>query len=182
LPEGGNSYALPPAPPAPWLLEQEATTHGSTSQPASSSTTALAPDVIAAIRRAFPDASQMPGELKQMIDKNDQQQSRQVTKEIHNATSQLGKHKKTLQDVCEARLKHRVAWCKYIQDCTDAWTKHLAAFEEQEASLKALETKTKQEIVTCSETIKALSNAQASYDDLSTKDAQRAEPIACECH
>lgn len=28
----------------------------------------------------------------------------------------------------------------------------------------------------------ALSNAQASYDDLSTKDAQRAEPIACEWH
>ena len=76
LPEGGGSYALPPAPPAPWLLEQEATTHGPTSQPTSSSTTALAPDVIAAIRRAFPDASQMPGELKQMIDKNDQQQSR----------------------------------------------------------------------------------------------------------
>lgn len=118
----------------------------------------------------------MPGELKQMIDKNDQNQSRQVTRELHTATSQLGKHKKALQDIVDARLNHRAAWYKYVVDCAETWQKQLTSFETQDASLKELEQKTKQEIVACSETIKALSHAQA--QELPAQDENAAADVS----
>lgn len=133
------------------------------------------PEIVAAIRRAFPDVTAIPAELKSIIDKNDQMQSRQVTREIHTATTQLGKHKKALQEICDARMNHRVAWCKYVTECAEAWKSQLEEFEKQEEKMKEMEQKTKQEIVTCSETIKTLSHSQA-LEAPQAEEATVAEP------
>ena len=104
-------------------------------------------EVISALRKLFPDPAQMPTELRTAVEKTEAQTSRQVTRNLHTATSQLGRAKKSLAEAKEARGQHRKAWFAYLVECANTWKEQQKVYSDHEQLLKAQEEKARLEIV-----------------------------------
>lgn len=122
-----------------------------------SGATSMDSELLAAIKRSFPDVSQMPSEIKAMVEKSQGLANRQTIRELHLATTQLGKAKKCLDELTESRGSHRQAWMKYLKECTESLARQQEKFNEQEKQFTELMDKAKSEIKSARETIQTLS-------------------------
>ena len=158
-----NQYALPPA-PLPWIGDAETTATTS----AASATPPHNPhsEVLSALKKMYPDPAQMPSELRAAVEKTEAQSSKQVTRDLHSATSQLGRAKKSLADSKEARSKHRKAWFTYLAECATVWKEQQVAFSEREQLLRAQEEKSRLEIVQITSQIQQLTNKNVAESGL----------------
>lgn len=140
---------------------------------------ALDSELLAAIKRSYPDASQMPNEIKLMVEKSQSQLNKQTTRELHLATTQLGKAKKCFDELTESRGAHRKAWMGYLKECTDSLTKQQEKFNEQEKQFTELMDKAKSEMQTARKTIQALS-ANSGTSQEAEAPAPAVEPASTE--
>ena len=152
--DGGTppSYTLPSPPAVPWMPEANL---GESSAP--SAQAALDSELLAAIKRSYPDASQMPSEIKLMVEKSQSLVNKQTTRDLHLGTTQLGKAKKCMDELTESRGAHRKAWMNYLKECTDSLTLQQEKFTEQEKQFAELMGKAKAEMQGARSTIQALS-------------------------
>ena len=89
----------------------------------------------------FRTKSQMPEELRDLVEKANLQSSKSITKDLHSATSSLGKSKKLLQEVVEAKKAHKQAWTRHLTESLELWQKQLQDFTQQQAMLAEKENK-----------------------------------------
>ena len=118
------------------------------------------------LKKMYPDPAQMPSELQAAVEKTEAQSSKQVTRDLHSATSQLGRAKKSLADSKEARSKHRKAWFTYLAECATVWKEQQVAFSEREQLLRAQEEKSRLEIVQITSQIQQLTNKNVAESGL----------------
>ena len=148
-------YSLPLA-PQPWIADGEvpaAVTAPSIAQAVNSSS-----EVITALRKLYPDPAQMPSDLRTAVERTEAQTSRQVTRDLHTATSQLGRAKKSLAEAKEARGQHRKAWFAFLAECATTWREQQKAYVDHEQVLKSQEEKARLEIVTITNQIQQLTS------------------------
>ena len=151
-----SQYSLPTA-PLPWIGEGDSTTALSTGSAMPNPHS----EVLQALKKMFPDPSQMPAELRSAVEKTEAQSSKQMTRDLHSATSQLGKAKRALAEAKEARTQHRKAWYAYLTECAATWQEQQKNFEEQEHLLRAQEEKSRLEIIQVTGLIQQLTNKNA---------------------
>ena len=147
-PKDGHANSKPhynlPSAPQPWIVEGDGTALAASSAAQTLNTNS---EVISALKKMFPDPAQMPAELRTAVEKTEAQTSRQVTRDLHNATSQLGRAKKSLAEAKEARGQHRKAWFTYLVECANTWKEQQKVYSDHEQLLKAQEEKARLEIV-----------------------------------
>ena len=78
-----------------------------TSQPAQ--------ELIQAIKKAFPEASTMPAPVKEALEKAEVSGAKQITKDLHAATSALGRARRAFQEASEARKQLKNGWMKHLE-------------------------------------------------------------------
>ena len=79
---------------------------------------------------------------------------------MHTETSNLGKAKKMLQEVSEAKRAHKQAWTQHLAESTELWQKQLQEFTQQQALLAEKESKATRDIQAANKAIQSL-NQQA---------------------
>ena len=145
-------------PRPPWVQEGASASVETTTASASSSNANS--ELLAAVAKAFPDKSQMPEELRDLVEKANLQSSKSITKDLHSATSSLGKSKKLLQEVVEAKKAHKQAWTRHLTESLELWQKQLQDFTQQQAMLAEKENKAIRDIQLANKSIQNL-NLQA---------------------
>ena len=103
-------------------------------------------ELVAALAKAYPDKKQMPADVRELLDKANQHTSRSITKDLHTETSNLGKAKKLLQEVSEAKRAHKQAWTRHLADSIELWQKQLAEYNQQQSLLAERESKAARDI------------------------------------
>ena len=126
----------------------EASSGGSQSQPGA--------ELIAAIKKAFPDSSSLPVEIKEALDKTEVA----VTKDLHRATSALCRAQKSLRELEEAKEKHRTQWLTHLKDALQSWQQQMQSYEDQQQSFKDAIAKAKTDLDQSHRSIQVL-NAKA---------------------
>ena len=156
-------YALPTA-PLPWVVDGEAPTGSATGSAGAASNPHS--EVLLALKKLYPDPSQMPMELRTAMEKTEAQNSKQMTRDLHTATSQLGKAKRSLAEAKEARASHRKAWYAYLAECATVWKEQQKNFADHEQILKAQEEKSRLEIIQITSQIEQLTSTNAADSGL----------------
>ncbi len=159
LPSGSKpQYALPSA-PLPWVVDGE----GPSGSSNGNAGVAANPhsEVLLALKKMYPDPSQMPMELRTAMEKTEAQNSKQMTRDLHTATSQLGKAKRSLAEAKEARAGHRKAWFAYLAECATVWKEQQKNFVDHEQVLKAQEEKSRLEIIQITSQIQQITATNA---------------------
>lgn len=117
-------------------------------------------ELLVAIRKAYPDQSSMPDDIKEVVMKTNAQVGRQLTSEMHRAAAALGKARKALSQVQESQRAHRVRWSQHVAESIDSWKAQLTAFQCQQQNFQAQALQAQKDIQAARTTIQTL-NQQA---------------------
>ena len=110
-----------------------------------------------ALRKAYPDPSTMPEETKKLVDKTDKEYGRRGIKNLHQASTYLGKVKEHLGDVTDKRRAHRSLWMKHLSHGIQVWEQQLEEYRKHQANLAEQAAKARSEITATSRIIQQLS-------------------------
>lgn len=118
-------------------------------------------ELVQAIMKAFPNQSQMPEELREVMGKTNAAVGRQLTSEMHKAAAMMGKARKTIQQVQESQRAHRLKWMQHVAESIDSWKAQLTAFETQQAQYRASIQQAESDIAAARDTIQKLNQEAA---------------------
>ena len=120
--------AIPPwpSPEAPASSQQEPI------PPALSATAQAGMELLAAVRKSYPDIAKAPDDIKKAVDKADKATSKALSKDLNRASNQVGKAAQHLASVKDARAAHRQNWLKHLRDSVSSWQKQLQLFKDQQ--------------------------------------------------
>ena len=146
----GGSYAVTTTAP-PWTSEK------SMDQPS------LNQELIQAVRKAFPDSAVLPQELKDILDKTENTEMKKITSDLHKSTAALGRARRQLQELQEAKSQHRAKWVQHLNASLDAWQKQTESFDKQQVQYNTLIQQATIELHSARNSIQQL-NAKAAQD------------------
>ena len=112
-------------------------------------------ELISALKRAYADST-MPQDIKDIVEKHESSGSRQTTKELHAATTQLGRAQKALKEAQQQRQSHRTAWLAHLTESMKLWEGQLEEFKKRQMALREAEQKAAQDNSSARSTIQQL--------------------------
>ena len=145
-----GSYAAAVTTP-PWTSERAVDNHAANYE------------LIQAVKKAYPDPSGMPAELKEILDKNESTEMKKITSELHKATAALGRATRQLQELQETKAQHRTKWLQHLTASLDAWQSQTESYDKQQEQFNSLIQQANQELLTARTSIQQL-NAKAAKD------------------
>eukprot|EP00438_Fugacium_kawagutii_P029548 Skav203394 [mRNA] locus=scaffold3093:64961:81312:- [translate_table: standard] len=172
-------YGAPPAPP-PWTPPDV--------KPSESQASNSDKDFLAAMKTAYPDINAAPAPLREIFERTEAQASRSLTSDMHKTTTSLGKQRKELQMLTEARASHRRAWLQHLAASAKSWKAQLAEYEQTQSGYGEKIQKATEELHSLHRQLQRL-NAQAattsiggapSMPDLTLEMSEVNEPSAAE--
>ena len=112
-----------------------------------------------ALRRAYPDITKTPDDVKALLEKADKEAGRLGLKNLQQAAKHLDKAKKHLKEVNDQRKAHRARWLQHVAEGVTMWERQLEEYRRHQATLTDLATRTQTEISATSRTIQILGAA-----------------------
>ena len=149
-PFANTSYLSNQSSGIPWPMMdfeqfQQNQSSGSTA-PVTQPTHQAAQDLVSALKKAFPEPSAMPQQLREAYERAELNGVRQITKDLHAATSALGRARKAHQEASESRKLLKQGWMRHLQESLKAWESQLDNYRANMAKLQDAEAKALQEV------------------------------------
>eukprot|EP00434_Breviolum_minutum_P033050 symbB.v1.2.029238.t1/scaffold3175.1/size97379/5 len=153
-----STYTPAPNAMTPWpTLDFEQFQQAPPTQPTQQSNQ-TAQELVLALKKAFPESASLPQPLREAMEKAENAGMRQVTKDLHVATSSLGRARRAHQEANEARSKLKAAWMRHLQESLSAWESQLDTYRSNMAKLQDAEAKALQEVANAKKTIQQLNS------------------------
>ena len=115
----------------PWPNQETSTT--STQQPVPPSASTIShTELLAAVRKNYPDLSQAPEDIQKAVEKADKARAKALSADLNKASKQVGKAAKNMSTVRDARTAHRQNWLKHLKESVASWQKQLQLFKDQQ--------------------------------------------------
>ena len=146
----------------PFQSQQSSSTTATAPQPAQTPVNTGTQDLVIALKKAFQDTTMPPG-VREAMEKLDASDTKQITKDLHAATTALGKARRTHQEAAESRRQLRASWLRHLEESAKSWESQLEHFRTSMAQLQDQEARALQEVSTAQKTIQQL-NQQGAKD------------------
>lgn len=145
--------------PPPWTPSESSTV------PAVSNVPPEHKELLAAVKSAFPDMAKMPTAIREAVEKTSALSSKQLVADLHKAAASLGKARKAVKELQDAKLKHRSMWASHLQEALTAWQSQIQAFNAQQADYTQKLCKAQADLQSANDWIQEL-NIQAKAMDV----------------
>ena len=136
-----SPFLMMPSPEVPVSAPFPAASHLAMPEPTSAPS-----ELLSAIRRAFPDSQAIPQEIKDAIEKTENVVSRQLTQDLHRATTSMGKAQKTLKELMDAKERHRLQWLQHLAESLKSWQQQLENYDTKQSEFVDSIEKAKQDM------------------------------------
>lgn len=118
-------------------------------------------EVVKALKEAYADAVAMPPQVKELLEKFSSENSKSQIKELHQATTALGKAKKAQQELLEQRKVHRTNWLKHLEHSVAMWQKQLETYRIRQSEFQSAINRATSEVTSARTQILSLNAADA---------------------
>lgn len=149
----------------PWTSSESTVFHVTAQQAAQQAQQAAATlaDTMSALKQAYIGKEDtMPAGVKELLEKQEQESQRNATRQLHQATTSLGKARKQLGEINEAKKTLRNQWLAHLAESATAWEKQLQEYRQQLAALQGQSTKAYAEVTSARKLIHQLNSKTAS--------------------
>ena len=163
---GAGAPSFPSLPVSPFTPTGSYTAATSTTPWATEKTgeqTSANQELIQAVRKAYPDPSGMPSELKDILDKTENLEMKKITSDLHKSTAALGRATRQLQELQESKMQHRQKWMLHLTASLEAWKSQMESYDKQQHQFNALIQQATTELHAARKSIQQL-NAKAAHD------------------
>ena len=100
----------------------------------------------------------LPQEVQEVIDKTSDTTARQLTKDLHSATTALGRARKSYRDAQAAETAHRQAWLRHLKEATKQWEDQLDQYRRKQSQFQEAKIKAGQEVEAARKMIQSLNS------------------------
>lgn len=101
-------------------------------------------------------SSDLPPEVQSAMQKMQMDDSKNLTKQLHSAVSQLGNSKKALADLTTARANLHLSWNAFLESAITRWQRYSEEFTQQDTELASQIEKAKETMQLCKDHFKSL--------------------------
>ena len=101
-------------------------------------------------------STELPPEIQAAMRGLQQDDSKQLTKQLHSAVSQLGNAKKSLAELSNARATLHQSWNGFLEAAITRWQRYAEEFAQQDKDLAAQIEKAKESVKSCKENFRDL--------------------------
>ena len=172
---GVSTYALQEA-AAPWPPKEQPTKPSKTGVAPTDSSSA---EWIDAVKRSYPDLSQMPESLKLMLHKHEASLIKTMAQRMGETSGTLDEMQEQLKALKFSKAQHRQAWIKNMQETMESWQDHCKAYQEQQEEFSRLISNITTEIASTTAAWESLSRqAGENLPKVETLDDAAAEATA----
>jgi len=131
-PPKGKGKGKEPAWQAPALPSVPAISSGEVSTASTGVASQQLRDLVGALKK---DQDKLSPEVVTLLQQAQIQDSRNTTRQLHVAVSQLGQTRKSLQDLEKAKLTMYQSWATFVSDSLDRWTSYAEDFKAKDIEL-----------------------------------------------
>ena len=131
-PPKGKGKGKEPAWQAPALPSVPAISPGEASTASTGVASQQLRDLVGALKK---DQDKLSPEVVTLLQQAQIQDSRNTTRQLHVAVSQLGQTRKSLQDLEKAKLTMYQSWATFVSDSLDRWTSYAEDFKAKDIEL-----------------------------------------------
>lgn len=121
----------------------------------------------------------MPPEVKELVEKHESSGTRQITKDLHSATTMLGRAQRALKDAQQQRQTHRNAWLAHLTESMQLWESQLEEFKRRQMALREAEQKASQDIASARSTIQQLNQTSGTGQANTSSCCEVDVPVGC---
>eukprot|EP00438_Fugacium_kawagutii_P033231 Skav228415 [mRNA] locus=scaffold1325:97576:109501:+ [translate_table: standard] len=147
----------------PFQMAMGATTGPANAQAGTSSNNA---EMVMQIKKAYAGKEDtIPPGIKEILDKYEQESGKSLIKSMHAATTALGRGKKNLAELTEAKKLLRSQWLVHLTESTKMWETQLQEYRQQLALLQEQSGKAAAEIDQARKTLHQLNARSKSLGD-----------------
>ena len=123
-------------------------------------------NLLSALKKASAD---LPQEVQTALQKMQSDDSRQLTKQLHSAVSQLGNSKKALADLTSARSNLHQSWSAFLESAIGRWERYAEEFSQQDRDLATQIEKAKETMKICKDHFKSLQALEGATSEPTTE-------------
>ena len=132
-------------------------------------------EIIETIRRSYPDPSQAPPEIREMIDKWEKTEGKRWVSDMKQQTSKAARAKTALSELKEAQEQHKDAWLAHLQTSASSWKDQMASYQKQQAHFGSLVAQAKQDLKEANTTIAMLNDQQSHEEEVAKTEEEPAD-------
>ena len=114
-------------------------------------------------------SADLPQEVQTALQKMQSDDSRQLTKQLHSAVSQLGNSKKTLADLTSAPPNLHQSWSAFLESAIGRWERYAEEFSQQDRDLATQIEKAKETMKICKDHFKSLQALEGAASEPTTE-------------
>eukprot|EP00435_Cladocopium_sp_Y103_P060951 s84_g22.t1 len=132
-------------------------------------------DLVGAVKDLYPDLTKAPARIQAAVAKAEKTTAKQLSTGLSKSSKTVGNDAKELQQLRDARAKHRERWLKHLKDSVDSWELQLKQYKEQQANYNGLIRKAQTELSTARQTLAELNQKAADAAGAEEKDKIEAD-------
>eukprot|EP00438_Fugacium_kawagutii_P036235 Skav234092 [mRNA] locus=scaffold212:184947:194573:- [translate_table: standard] len=129
----------------------------SATQAALAASTATNQELLLALKNmCASSSSEAPTHVKELIERTEKDGAKQITRDLHAATTALGRAQKNLKEAQAARRAHRLQWIQHLQESVRVWELQLQDYRRRQAELQDVAARASAETATAQKLISSL--------------------------
>ena len=123
FPPSASTYATPAPAPAPKPTPSPATAKEATDIPSA--------EMVEALRSSYPDLSEAPPKIQALVEKYEKAIGQRWVTDLCDEEARLRQAQAALEDIQEARNKHRDEWMTHLQESVVQWKGMIQSYTQQ---------------------------------------------------
>ena len=131
-------------------------------------------------------SADLPADVQAAMQKFQVDDSKQLTKQLHSAVSQLGNSKKSLADLMNARANLHQSWSSFLDAAITRWQRYAEDFTQQDKDLATQIEKANETMKVCKDHFKSLQalegQATVEVTEVISDDELSAQPSKVDVH
>eukprot|EP00438_Fugacium_kawagutii_P025183 Skav201055 [mRNA] locus=scaffold215:260288:266747:- [translate_table: standard] len=170
-PFGGSGAPFPPWP------TQEGSPFTVATTPALDASSPRHQELLDALKQAYSGDNEPPDHVKDLIERTEKDVSKEMLREMHGATTALGRAQRVLKEAQDARKAHRATWMRHLIESTKAWETQLDTFRTKQAQLQEAAVKARQDLNAARQRVQGLNPKAVGGQPTELPPLEEAEPI-----
>lgn len=91
---------------------------------------------VEAAKKSYPDMSTAPDHIRELVEKTEKQNTKNLAKALHRASTKVSQSSKRISELKESQIRHRNAWVVHLKEALASWEAQVKSYSDQQQTFK----------------------------------------------
>ena len=91
---------------------------------------------VEAAKKSYPDMSTAPAHIRELVEKTEKQNTKNLAKALHRASTKVSQSSKKIAELKESQTRHQNAWVIHLKEALTSWEAQMKSYTDQQKTFK----------------------------------------------